>query len=191
MELLQRKILLGGLIGLLVIIIIFGVFLYRPKIVQSRAVETEVANLRKQVKENEVMAKNLENLREQVGNLEEAQRAFMAKVAPRNEMLSIVRQLITLAEPYHLTFSEIRPPGLDTLMRSDNQDRPLQPIPFVITIQGRYLDIAQYIDNLKEFPYFVRTPEIEVIAKQEIRPVIEVELLINIYGSSLVSGSNL
>jgi len=191
MELLQRKILLGGLIGLLVIIIIFGVFLYRPKIVRSRAVDTEVANLRKQVKENEAMARNLDNLREQVVNLEESQRAFMAKVAPRNEMLSIVRQLVTLAEPYHLIFSEIRPPGLDTLMRSDNQDRPLQPIPFLITIQGRYLDIAQYIENLKEFPYFVRTPEIEVIAKEEIRPVIEIQLLINIYGSSLVSGSNL
>lgn len=191
MELLQRKILLGGLIGLLVIIIIFGVFLYRPKIVRSRAVDTEVANLRKQVKENEAMARNLDNLREQDVNLEEAQRAFMAKVAPRNEMLSIVRQLVTLAEPYHLIFSEIRPPGLDTLMRSDNQDQPLQPIPFLITIQGRYLDIAQYIENLKEFPYFVRTPEIEIIAKEEIRPVIEIQLLINIYGSSLVSGSNL
>jgi len=191
MELLQRKILLGGLIGLLVIIIIFGVFLYRPKIVRSRAAETEVANLRKQVIENGAKAGDLYNLRKQVVNLEEAQRAFMAKVAPRNEMLSIVQQLVTLAEPYHLIFSKILPPGLDTLMHSDNQDRPLQPIPFLITIQGRYLDIAQYIENLKEFPYFVRTPEIEIIAKEEIRPVIEIQLLINIYGSSLVSGNNL
>lgn len=191
MELLQRRVLLGGLIGLLVIVIIFGLFLYRPKILRSRIVNSEVVNLRKQVKDNEAMARDIGKLRAQVVSLEDAQRAFMAKVAPRSDILSIVQQLITLAEPYHIVFTVIQPPGIDTLMRSDSPDRPLQPIPFVITIQGRYLDIAKYIESLSEFPYFLRTPEIEIITKDELRPLLEVRILINIYVSSLISSSNL
>lgn len=186
MELLKRRVLFGGLIGLLLIVIIFAVFLYRPKIIRNAAVNKEVANLHKQVKENEAMAKDLGKLRMQVANLEESERSFMAKVAPRSEILSIIRQLVILGQPYHLVFTEIKPPGLDTLMQSDKPDHPLAPIPFLITIQGRYLDIAQYIESLKEFPYFLRTPEIEITNKDEISPNIEAQILVNIYASSLV-----
>ena len=188
MELLKRRVLLGGLIGLLVIIIIFIFFLYRPKIISSRVVATQAASLKKQVKENEAMARDLDKLRAQVVSLEESQREFMAKVAPRSDILSVVRQLVTLAAPYNLTFTEMQPPGLDTLMRTEDSDRPLQPVPFLLTFQGRYLDIARFIESLKDFPYFIRTPEIEVNAKEELRPVLEARLLINIYASSLVSG---
>lgn len=186
MELLKRRVLLGGLIGILLVIIIFAMFLYRPKIIRSVNVDKEVASLRKQVKENEAMARDLVKMRTQVADLEDAERSFMSKVAPRSDILSIVRQLIILGQPYHLVFTVIQPPGLDTLMQVDKTDRPLAPIPFVITVQGRYLDIAQFIESLKEFPYFLRTPEIEITSKDEISPNIESRILINIYASSLV-----
>jgi Tfp pilus assembly protein PilO len=186
MELLKRRVLFGGLIGILIVIIIFVVFLYRPKIIRSANVAKEVASLRKQVKENEAMARDLVKMRTQVADLEDAERFFMSKVAPRSDILTIVRQLIILGQPYHLVFTGIQPPGLDTLMQIDKTDRPLAPIPFIITVQGRYLDIAQYIESLKEFPYFLRTPEIEITSKDEIRPNIETRILINIYASSLV-----
>lgn len=188
MEILKRRVLFGGLVVLLIIVIIFVVFLYRPKIVKRQMIEKEVASLRKQVAENEAMARDIEKLRAQVENLEEAQREFMSKVAPRSDLLDIVRKTVTLAQPYNLTFTEMQPPGLDTLLHTENPEKPLQPVPFVLTFQGRYLDIARFIESLKDFPYFLRTPEIEITAKEELKPVVEVRLLINIYASSLVSG---
>jgi Tfp pilus assembly protein PilO len=187
MELLKRRVLFGGLIGLLIITIIFIFFLYVPKIVRRNAIDKEVAALRKQVKENEAMARDLVKMRTQVTDLEESERSFMSRVAPRSDILTTIRQLVILGQPYNLLFTGIQPPGLDTLMQSDKTDRPLAPIPFVITVQGRYLDVAQYIESLKEFPYFLRTPEIEITSKDEIRPNVEVRILINIYASSLVS----
>ncbi|MEO0083113.1 MAG: type 4a pilus biogenesis protein PilO [candidate division WOR-3 bacterium] len=187
MNLLKRKVLLGGLIGIIVIIIFFIFVFYRPKIINSKKFDNEIINLRKQIKENEAMARDIENLRAQIAKLEEQTEAFMLKIAPRNEVLSIVQQMVELGKPYNLIFIEIRPPGLDTLIHIDKPDKPIQPLPFILVIQGRYLDVARYLESLRDFAYFVRCPEIEVIGKQEIRPLVEVQVLINLYGSSLVT----
>jgi Tfp pilus assembly protein PilO len=189
MELLQRKVILGGIIGLFVLIIIFVVFLYIPNINKMSKIDTEVNGLRKQIAENEAMAKDLGKLRNQIAGLEESQREFMARIVPRAEILTVVRQLVQQGDPYHLTFTEVRPPGLDTVMQSDNADSPIKPVPFQMTIQGRYLDIAQYIESLDAFPYFLRTPEIEVIGREDIRPVVETKVLINLFASSLVASN--
>jgi Tfp pilus assembly protein PilO len=189
MEILKRRVLFGGLIGLLIVIIFFVVFLYRPKMVKRQMVDKEVSTLRKQVAENEAMARDIDKLRDQVTALEESQQEFMSKVAPRSDILTVVREMVNLAQPYNLTFTEMQPPGLDTLLRTENPDRPLQPVPFMLIFQGKYLDIARFIESLKDFPYFIRTPEIDLTARDDIRPIIEVRLLINIYASSLVSAT--
>jgi Tfp pilus assembly protein PilO len=186
MDILKRKVFLGGLIGIVVIIIIFIIFLYHPIISSNRETEKEISSLRKKIKENEEMAKDISRLREQVINLEESQQDFMARVIPRSEMLAVVRQLVELSAGYNLVFTEIKPPALDTVIQADNSDSPLKPVPFILTIQGRYLDIARYVESLLDFPYFLRTPEIEVTSRDDIRPSVEVRLLINLYVSSLV-----
>ncbi|MBS4015441.1 MAG: type 4a pilus biogenesis protein PilO [Candidatus Latescibacteria bacterium] len=186
MEILKRKVLLGGLIGIVIIAIIFIIFLYRPILLKNKETDKEINTLRKKIKENEEMAKDISRLREQVIALENQQRDFMSKVIPRNEMLAVVRQLVNLSEGYNLAFTEIKPPGLDTVIQVDNPDSPLKPVPFLLTIQGRYLDIARYLESLLEFPYFLRTPEVEIISRDDIRPLVEVRVLINIYVSSLV-----
>ncbi len=189
MEILKRRVLFGGLIALLIIAVIFVVFLYRPKIEKRQMIDKEVASLKKQVAENEAMARDIDKLRDQVTDLEESQQEFMSKVAPRSDILTVVREMVNLAQPYSVSFTEMQPPGLDTLLRTETPEKPLQPVPFMLTFQGKYLDIARFIESLKDFPYFIRTPEIDITARDDIRPVIEVRLLINIYASSLVSAT--
>jgi len=188
MALLQRKVLFGGIIVLALITLICIVFLYIPSIRRGVKIDKEISDLRKQIKVNEAMEKDLSKFRAQIVSLENSQKAFMSKVVPRNELLGIIHQLIKLGEPYNIQFDEVQPPGLDTFIQADNLNSPLKPVPFIFSIKGKYLDIAQYIESLKDFPYFARTNEIEVISKEEIRPVVEVKLLINVYASSLVSG---
>ncbi len=191
MEILKRKFLFGGIIGLVVVAIIFVIFLYRPHLVRNKAIEKEITALRKEIRENEQMAKDIPRLQAQVNELEQAQRDFMSHVVPRSEMLAVVRQLVTLSEGYNLTFTEIRPPGLDTVIQPDNSDSPLKPVPFILTVQGRYLDISRYLESLLKFPYFLRTPEIEITSRTDLQPMVEARLLINLYVSSLVVKSSM
>lgn len=186
MEILKRKVLLGGIIGIIVIIVLAIIFLYRPHIVTNRTVQKEIVDLRKKIKENEEMAKDISRLRDEVRVLEEEQRSFMSKVVPRSEMLSVVRQLVQLSDGYNLIFTEIKPPGLDTVLQVENSESPLKPVPFLLTVQGRYLDMARYLESLQSFPYFLRTPEIEITSRDDLKPMVEARLLINLYVSSLV-----
>jgi Tfp pilus assembly protein PilO len=191
MELLQRRVLLGGIIGLVILVLLFIFLLYLPQFKQQVKITHEVASLKKQLKDNEAIARDIVKIRAQVSDLENKEKIFMSQIVPRSELLAVIKELAQEGEPYHLTFTEINPPSLDTLIQIDNQGTPVSPVPFIVTVQGRYLEIAQFIESLKDFPYFVRTPEFEIIGKDEIRPMVECRILLNIYASSLVAGANL
>lgn len=191
MAILQRKVLLIGSVLLVVIVIFFVMFLYRPHFARRAKIEEQISELKKQLKEYEAMAKDIDRLRKQVANLEDARAEFMSKIAPRSELLTTVRQLIKLAEPHQIVFVEIHPPGLETLNYTERPEAPVSPVPFTITVQGRYVEIGRFLEKLSNFPYYLRTPELEIIGKDDIRPMVEAKILLNIYASSLISASKL
>jgi len=131
------------------------------------------------------MVKGIGALRRQITQLEEQNAELMSHVVPRAQLLTLLRELAKIAERYNISFLEIRPPGLDTMLQSETADKPIRAVPFQIVLQGRYLDIGAYIEHLNQFPYFVKIPEFEVTGKDEIRPAVEARLLLNIYASSL------
>ncbi|MEO0092805.1 MAG: type 4a pilus biogenesis protein PilO [candidate division WOR-3 bacterium] len=185
MNILQRKILFGGIAGLILLAILAVVFLYQPKIRARVKIQAEAESLRRQIKEMKEMVKGIGTLRRQISQLEEQNIELFSHVAPREQLLTLLRELAKIAERYNITFLEIRPPGLDTMLQSETPDRPIRPVPFQIVLQGRYLDIGAYIESLNRFPYFVKVPEFELTGKDEIRPAIEARILLNIYTSSL------
>jgi len=64
-------------------------------------------------------------------------------------------------------------------------------VPFVVTCQGRYTDVGRYVEGLAKFPYFIRVPDFEVNAREDIRPEVEAKILVNLYASSLAAGGQL
>lgn len=189
--LLERRVLLVGLIVCLLLGVIAAFVLYRPRIQARQVNAAEVASLKKQLDETRERVKGIGRLRERVAQLQETNAAFVARVIPRSQMLSMLRQLAQLASDRKVRFMEIQPPGLDTLLQQESPTSPLRSVPFTVTVQGRYMDVGQYVESLDKFPYFVRVPDFEVNAREDIRPEVEVKLLVNLYASSLTFGSKL
>lgn len=185
MAILQRKILFGGVLAIILLVILSVLFLYQPKIQARIKIQTEINDLRKQINDMKEQVKGIASLRRQIVQLESQNAELMSHIAPRDQLLTLLRQLAKISERHNITFLEIRPPGLDTMLQAETSDKPIRPVPFQLVVQGRYLDIGAYIDNLRQFPYFVKVPEFEITGKEEIRPAIEARLLINIYTSSL------
>jgi len=77
------------------------------------------------------------------------------------------------------------------LLQQESPTTPLRTVPFMVTVQGRYIDVGQYVEGLDKFPYFVRVPDFEVNAREDIRPEIEAKLLVNLVASSLATGGKL
>jgi Tfp pilus assembly protein PilO len=106
-------------------------------------------------------------------------------------MLSMLRQLAQLGAARKVRFLEVAPPSLDSLLQQESPTTPLRTVPFMVTVQGRYIDIGQYVESLDKFPYFVRVPDFEVSAREDIRPEVEAKLLVNLVASSLAMGGKL
>ena len=77
------------------------------------------------------------------------------------------------------------------MLQQETSTAPLRAVPFLVTVQGRFLDVGHYVESLDRFPYFVRVPDFQVMAREDIRPEVEVKLLVNLYASSLAAAGGL
>ncbi len=191
MALFERRVLLIG-IGVCILLAVFAWFvLYQPQVQSRQRSEVEVAKLSKEIEETQARIRGIGRLRVRLVELEEANAAFAARIMPRTEMLPMLRRLAGMAKDQRVRFLEISPPGLDTLIQKETASRPVRGVPFYITVQGRYRNVGRYVQSLDKFPYFVRVPDFEITAREDIRPEIEVKLLVNLYTSSLSGGGEL
>ncbi len=191
MALLERRVLVIGL-AVCILLAVFAVFvLYQPSLRARQHNAGEAAKLQKQLDETRARVKGIGRLRERAAELQQANAQFIARVVPRTQMLSMLRQLAQMAADRKVRFLEIAPPSLDTLMQQETPTAPLRSVPFLVTVQGRYIDIGQYVESLDKYPYFVRVPDFEVTAREDIRPEVEAKLLVNVVASSLPLGGKL
>jgi Tfp pilus assembly protein PilO len=191
MALLERRVLIIGLAVYLLLAIFVWFALYQPRLRARQRNAVQAAQLQKQMDDTRERVKGIGQLREHVAELQQTNAQFLARVVPRAQMLSMLRQLAQLAAERKVRFLEIAPPSLDSLLLQESPTAPLRSVPFLITVQGRYIDIGQYVESLDKFPYFVRVPDFEVNAREDIRPEVEAKLLVNLYASSLTTGGKL
>jgi len=191
MAFLERRVLIIGLAAYLVVALLAVFLLYRPRLQARQQNAAQAATLQKQLDETRARVKGIGNLRARVAELQQANSQFVARVVPRSQMLSMLRQLAQLGADRKVRFLEIAPPSLDTLLQQESPTTPLRSVPFTVTVQGRYIDIGQYVESLDKFPYFVRVPDFEVNAREDIRPEVEAKLLVNLVASSLATGGKL
>ncbi|MCX6840715.1 MAG: type 4a pilus biogenesis protein PilO [candidate division WOR-3 bacterium] len=191
MALLERRVLIIGL-AVYVVLAVFAVFvLYQPRLKARQQNAAQAAQLQKQLDDTRARVKGIGQLRAHVAELQQSNAQFIARVVPRGQMLSMLRQLAQLAADRKVRFLEIAPPSLDSLLLQESPTAPLRSVPFMVTVQGRYIDIGQYVESLDKFPYFVRVPDFEVTAREDIRPEVEAKLLVNLVASSLATGGKL
>ncbi len=191
MALLERRVLIIGLAIYLVLGIIAVFLLYQPRLKTRQENAAQAAQLQRQLDETRERVKGIGRLRERAAELQQANVQFIARVVPRSQMLSMLRQLAQMAADRKVRFLEIAPPSLDSLLQQESPAAPLRTVPFTVTVQGRYVDVGQYVESLDKFPYFVRVPDFEVSAREDIRPEIEAKLLVNLVASSLATGGKL
>jgi|WetSurMetagenome_2_1015567.scaffolds.fasta_scaffold37367_3 Tfp pilus assembly protein PilO len=188
---LERRVLIIGLASYLVLALLAVFLLYRPRLQARQQNAAQAAQLQKQLDETRARVKGIGNLRAHVAELQQANSQFIARVVPRSQMLSMLRRLAQLGADRKVRFLEIAPPSLDTLLQQESPTAPLRSVPFMVTVQGRYIDIGQYVESLDKFPYFVRVPDFEVVSREDIRPEVEAKLLVNLVASSLAMGGKL
>jgi Tfp pilus assembly protein PilO len=191
MALLERRILIIGLAVYVVLALLAVFLLYRPSLQARQRNAAQAAQLQKQLDDTRARVQGIGQLRVRMAELQQANAQFIARVVPRSQMLSMLRQLAQLAADRKVQFIEIDPPSLDTLLLQETPATPLRTVPFMVTVQGRYVDIGQYVESLDKFPYFVRVPDFEVTAREDIRPEVEAKLLVNLVASSLSTGGKL
>jgi Tfp pilus assembly protein PilO len=186
----ERRILLGGLIALAALTIIAVLFLYLPNVARRSHNLAQVKQLNLDIQDMKQKAASVDDLRRKVVESEKEVTEFSARVASYDSLYPLVSELMNDAQQgYRLEVVEVRPPAKDTLLMT-NISAPLVPIPYQITVRGRYLDIGQFLESLDRFRYFVRVPEIEVVGRDEIRPFVEARLLLNIYATKMTGAKS-
>lgn len=185
MALAQRRVLLITIVACVLLAVFAWFVLYQPQLQASQRSTHHIAQVQREIEETEAQIRQIGRLRTRVAELEAAGAEFAARILPRTDLLEMPRQLLTIARAHRVRFLEVTPPGLDTLLEQETAARPVSVVPFYVTVQGRYTDIGRFIESLDRFPYFVRIPDFEIVARQDIRPEVEAKLLVNLFTTSL------
>ncbi len=185
MGLIERRAVFIGIVIYILLGVGFWFLLYQPRINAREKAMAEVRELQKQIEETKARIAQMPQLRAKKERLEAEISGIWERVVPRSEMLGLFRQLAQEAERERVRFLEISPPGLDTLLEEEGPSAQVRPVPFMVTVQGRYLDIGRFVEKLAHYPYFVRVPDFDINAREDIRPEVEAKMLVNIYVSSL------
>ncbi len=185
MKLIERRVVLIGIVIYVVLGIGFWFLLYQPRLNARQKTVAEIKELQKQLDETKARIAQMPKLRAKKEQLGMEIAGIWERVVPRSEMLGLFRQLAQEAERQRVRFLEVAPPGLDTLLEEEGPSAQVRPVPFMVTVQGRYLDIGRFVEGLAQYPYFVRVPDFDINAREDIRPEVEAKMLVNIYASSL------
>ncbi len=148
----KQKLLLAVLFSALVIAGYYYLY-YQEASRQTQTLETELTSLRAKIKEQEVIAGNLQSFRAEVERLEGQLSLLLEQLPDSAEIPSLLKNVSDLGKESGLEFLKFTPSGE---VRKDFYAE----IPVTITVQGDYHSFVTFADKVSHYPRIVNLSDI-------------------------------
>ncbi|RPH52332.1 MAG: protein PilO [Desulfobacteraceae bacterium] len=149
----QRMLFFGG--TLLLIIAIFGYFMYFPKMQELKKLGSEYEDLEKKLTAAKKTAKNLSKVKEEMNNAESQLKIVMKALPETREIPTLLESISLSGQDAGLEFVLFQP--------GNEQDKSFYAeIPVSIQISGKYHNVALFFDKVARLPRIVNIQDINM-----------------------------
>ncbi len=148
----KQKVLLAVLISVFVVVGYYYLY-YKEASRQVTTLETQLTSLRAKIKEQEVIAGNLQSFRAEVERLEGQLSILLEQLPNSAEIPSLLKNVSDLGKEAGLDFLKFSPSGE---VRRDFYAE----IPVSITVRGDYHSFVQFADKVSHYPRIVNLSNI-------------------------------
>ncbi len=148
----KQKVLLAVLFSALVIVGYYYLY-YKEASVKINALETQLTSLRAKIKEQEVIAGNLQSFRAEVQRLEGQLSLLLEQLPNSAEIPSLLKNVSDLGKESGLDFLKFAPAG-------EARKDFYAEIPVSIVVNGDYHSFARFADKVSHYPRIVNLSNI-------------------------------
>ena len=148
----SKKILIFGVLHLL-LVGIYGYFLFLPKYRTYLTLEEDLGNYQLKRSEQELIAKNLPKFREQVKQLDGDLNQALAQLPNKKEIPNLLTSISNLGREVGLDFLLFRP--LPEVPKGFYAEVPVE-----IKVIGSYHQVAMFFDKVSKLPRIVNISDI-------------------------------
>ena len=148
----KQKVLLAVLFSALVIVGYYYLY-YKEASVKINALETQLTSLRAKIKEQEVIAGNLQSFRVEVQRLEGQLSLLLVQLPNSAEIPSLLKNVSDLGKESGLDFLKFAPAG-------EARKDFYAEIPVSIVVNGDYHSFTRFADKVSHYPRIVNLSNI-------------------------------
>lgn len=148
----KQKVLLAVLFSAIVIVGYYYLY-YREASVKIDTLEAELTTLRAKIKEQEVIAGNLQSFQEEVKRLESRLSLLLEQLPNSAEIPSLLKNISDLGKESGLEFVKFAPSG-------EARKDFYAEIPVSIVVNGSYHSFVQFADKVSHYPRIVNLSNI-------------------------------
>lgn len=144
------------LLSLVLWLVLFYLPLHHNASVLKKRLTTLEEKERSQISQKEIQ--KLENV---VDSLSSNITKQMEKIYPEEKLLDLGRAMETIGKKYNLNLISITPDltSLSAIWEATNE---ISELPISIEFQGQFMQVAQFLDGIPEFPFLLQVKEISL-----------------------------
>lgn len=177
----QRTLIITGFL-ILTLITAWYAFIYRPKMIEIKSIKLETENLLNKLRSFRVSQRQIVTLEKKLEQLEKEIQSTQSRIPTKTEFPQALQQIKILGGRYGLKFLNILP-EYDSLiaMPTNPDDSEMIQITVHIQLQGRYKNYGQFLEALKDLPFYVSLGDMILSYKKEYFPELEIMLDVILY----------
>jgi len=180
LELNTREKIITAVVGLVAIVFCVNQFLLEPQSKKLRKLRTELEDLNRQTTsigpklvEFNSLSASLLSKRRQVAELEKA-------LSYRAEAAEIIHEVSRQAKTKGLQIQSLRPEKEMSLRTESGKVGEFRRLVLNLGVRGRYDELGEFLSALEKQPFYVKVEKLSVEGGREDRPLLAIELQLDI-----------
>jgi len=172
-----KKVLLVGIFSL-PILAGFYWYGYQPRIQTIEKLKKEVGILEGQIREGEASLKNLEELEERHQQRQAVVTLMEEALPSREETTALLRELFVRSEGLDIEFLDL---GKPVFILAASEAGKARKITLTLKLRSPFLKFIEYLNRLENLHRMINVTNLEVRAKEETLPKVEIDLTLEAY----------
>ncbi|HFE63208.1 hypothetical protein B1H10_02030 [candidate division KSB1 bacterium 4484_188] len=131
--------------------------LYRPIQMEEEKVKAQIETITEKLKDAQFAQRDLRAIDQRLAESKTELEEIKAHIVDRDNLAQVMERLQQVSEKFDLEFEDFSP-VLESYFQAAGNNR-IKPIPIVVTVKGRYLNIGKFIEYWQKLDFYLKEQE--------------------------------
>lgn len=179
---LQERI-IAGISALVVISAAWFFLYYSPKTAEIERFKQEIESLRTEIQRSSTDPFLIDTLKKNIEELEASIARNELMVLPVDSIAYVTEVIKEKCLTHNLEITEPVSPDKEALFATggDSLETGIKMVQVQLGVRGTFFDIGKFIEGFKDFPFLIKTGEIEIATDNDLYPDLQASMIVHVF----------